>query len=82
MNFAMLAKLKEGAVAAPSAGLGRVVAYGTTNGVPFRIQGTTKNPAFVPDVGRAVNDAVKDAVKNPENLKKAADAIGDLFRRK
>jgi AsmA protein len=82
MNFAMLAKLKEGVINAPAGGLGQVVAYGQKSGVPFRIQGTTKNPVFVPDVGRAAKDAVKDAVKDPENLKKAADAIGDLFRRK
>jgi AsmA protein len=78
MNFAMLAKPKEGLIAAPSGGLGQVVAYGQKSGVPFRIQGTTKNPSFVPDVGRAVRDVVKD----PESLKKAADAIADLFRKK
>jgi AsmA protein len=85
LNFAMLAKLREGTIATPSvapAGLARVVSYGQTTGVPFRIQGTTKNPVFVPDVGRVVTDSLRDAAKNPDNLKKAADALGDLFRRK
>ena len=85
LNFAMLAKLREGAIATPSiapAGLASVVSYSQTSGVPFRIQGTTKNPSFVPDAGRLVKDTLKDAAKNPDNLKKAADAIGDLFRRK
>ena len=85
LNFAMLAKLRQGAIATPSiapAGLGQVVSYGQSSGVPFRIQGTTKNPVFVPDASRLVKDTLKDATKNPDNLKKAADAIGDLFRRK
>jgi AsmA protein len=83
MNFAMLLKLKEGAVASPASGtLSRVISYGTTSGVPFRIQGTTKNPSFVPDVGRAVKDSLSDAAKNPENLKKATDALSGLFGRK
>ena len=54
-------------------------------GIPFRIQGTTKNPSFVPDMGRVVKaatDSLKEAAKNPDNLKKAADAISGLFGRK
>jgi AsmA protein len=87
MNFPMLAKLKDGVVASPiqSETITRVLSYTQTSGVPFRIQGTTKNPQFVPDVGRAMKgatDSLKDAAKNPDNLKKAADAIGNLFRRK
>ena len=86
MNFPMLAKLREGVIATPiqSSAINRVLSYGQTSGVPFRIQGTTKNPLFVPDVGRAVQsatDSLKDAAKNPDNLKKAADALGNLFRR-
>jgi len=87
MNFPMLAKLREGVIAAPisSSAVTKVLSYSQTNGVPFRIQGTTKNPVFVPDVGRAVQsatDSLKDAAKNPDNLRKAADAIGSLFRKK
>jgi len=85
MSFPMLAKFKAGLIATPPGALGRVVTYSQTNGVPFRIQGTTKNPVFVPDVGGAVKsatDSLKDAAKDPDNLKKAADAIGDFFRRK
>jgi len=86
LDFPMLAKLRAGAIASPvsSSAVNRVLSYGQTNGVPFRIQGTTKNPVFVPDVGRAVQsatDSLKNAAKNPDNLKKAADALGSLFRR-
>jgi len=48
-------------------------------GLPFRIQGTTANPIFVPDVGRAVGDAVGGLVKDPESAKKAVKALGGLF---
>jgi hypothetical protein len=49
-----------------------------SSGVPFRIQGTTGNPVFVPDVSRAV----KTALTSEDTKKKAADAIGGLFRKK
>ena len=49
------------------------------NGVPFRIQGTTASPIFVPDVGRAVGDAVQGYLKDPESAKKAAGVLGGLF---
>ncbi len=87
LNFPMLAKLRDGAIATPisSNAVSQVLSYGQKNGVPFRIQGTTKNPQFVPDAGRLVQSAtdnLKEAAKNPDNLKKAADAIGELFRKK
>jgi AsmA protein len=54
-------------------------------GIPFKIQGTTKNPSFSPDMGRVVKnatDSLKEAAKNPDNIKKAADALSGLFGRK
>jgi AsmA protein len=76
LNFKMLAKL------AGTASVSQVSRIASTNGVPFRIQGTTANPIFVPDVGRAVTDAVGGLVKDPEAAKKAAGALGGLFGRK
>jgi AsmA protein len=86
MSFPMLAKLREGTITSPvsSNAVNKVLAYGQASGVPFRIQGTTSNPVFLPDVGRAVKgatDQLKDAAKDPENLKKAADALSNLLRR-
>jgi AsmA protein len=85
MNFTMLAKLRSGALGTATGAVARAVSFGQTSGVPFRIEGTTSNPAFSPDMGRAVkgvaND-VKDAVTKPENLQKAADLVGGLFGRK
>ena len=73
LDFKMLAKLTgSGAVSQVS----RVASLGRpANGIPFRIQGTMANPIFVPDVGRAVGDLVKD----PETAKKAATVLGGLF---
>lgn len=48
------------------------------NAIPFLVQGTTSNPTFKPDVGRAV----ADMLRNPESAKKAAGAIGGFFGRK
>jgi len=77
MDFAMLVKLAASVPA--TASVARVASFGQpSNGVPFRIQGTTSNPTFVPDVNRAV----KTALTSDETKKKAADAIGGLFRKK
>jgi AsmA protein len=85
MNFIMLAKLSSGAMGAATGAVARAVSFGQASGVPFRIQGTTSNPSFSPDMGRAVKNVasdVKDTVTKPENLQKAADIVGGLFGRK
>jgi AsmA protein len=51
---------------------------GSVRGVPFRIQGTTANPVFVPDVSAAVGNILK----NPESAAGAAKALGGLFGKK
>jgi AsmA protein len=74
--------------------LGQVLgggASGCKNGgmtVPFQIQGTTSDPKFVPDVGGLAAGMLKSqlgcagnattALKNPAQLQKPADAIGNL----
>jgi AsmA protein len=87
IDFAMLAKPKSGelAPAAAGGGVARAVSFAQASGIPFRIQGTTSNPVFVPDMSRAMKNAaseLKETVSSPENLKKAADAISGLFGRK
>jgi len=73
MNFTMLANLTGSAGAGQ---LARVASLGQpSSGIPFKIQGTTTNPIFVPDVGRAVGDLVR----NPDSAKKAASALSGLF---
>jgi AsmA protein len=77
IDFAMLAKLAASTGAAAS--VTRVASLGQpSNGVPFKIQGTTSNPSFVPDLSRAV----KSALTSDDTRKKAADALGGLFKKK
>jgi AsmA protein len=79
MDFAMLAKLKQGAL---SGGVARATAFAQTSGIPFHVRGTTSRPVFTPDVGSAVKSGVIDAAKNPDNIRKAGEALGGLFRRR
>ena len=72
MNFRMLAKL----TATAASQVSRVTSLTQpANGIPFKIEGTMTNPIFVPDVGRAASDLLRD----PEAVKKAASAIRGLF---
>jgi AsmA protein len=51
---------------------------GSVRGVPFRIQGTTTNPVFVPDVGAAVSNILK----NPDSAAGAVKTLSGLFKKK
>jgi AsmA protein len=85
MDFDMLAKLSSGAMSSATGTVARAVSFGQTSGIPFRIRGTTNNPSFSPDMGRAAKSAaneLKETATKPENLQKAADLIGGLFGRK
>jgi hypothetical protein len=54
LNFRMLAKLNPG-VGGALGGLGKIAGLGQGNNeLPFRIQGTTSNPVFLPDVSSAL----------------------------
>jgi AsmA protein len=76
LDFKMLAKLTGSGAASE---VSRIASLGQpANGIPFHIQGTTANPIFVPDVGRAVSNLAKD----PAAAKKAVSALGGLFGRK
>jgi AsmA protein len=85
MDFRMLAKLASSAAANATGAAARAVSFGQTSGIPFKIQGTTSNPVFSADMGRAVksvaNELKQEATK-PENLQKAADFIGGLLGKK
>ena len=80
--FKMLAKLKDGAGGALPGSVARIATFAQTSGIPFRVQGTTSNPVFVPDIGGAVQASVADALKNPETAREATDLLGGLFGRK
>jgi AsmA protein len=71
LDFKMVAMPVESSLSAVSLG-------GPGGGIPFRIEGTTANPLFVPDV----RQAARDLAANPAAAKKAATALGGLFRGK
>src|SRR5207237_410858 len=64
IDFRMLAKPSGSRVVVN----GSVLVASLGNGVPFRIQGTTSNPTFAPDMGRAVGSVVR----SPQTAGKAA----------
>jgi AsmA protein len=43
-------------------------------GIPFKIQGTTSNPTFVPDVGGMAGSAAKGAIQ-----KSVTEKTGGIF---
>ncbi len=60
LDFQMVADLQTGRSEARTERTGR---GGDRGGVPFRIQGTTSNPSFVPDVGGMAASAAKGAIQ-------------------
>ena len=73
LDFAMRAKLAGSRVVGE---VSRILSISQpARGIPFRIIGTTANPVFVPDVGRAAGDLIA----SPDAAAKAADVLGRLF---
>jgi AsmA protein len=52
---------------------------GGKHGVPFKIQGTTSDPKFIPDVGGIVSGVVGNVISNPSN---AAGTVNGLLKKK
>jgi AsmA protein len=88
LDFKMLAHLGSQSNSSPQAGLAKVASSG---GIPFKIQGTTSNPQFIPDVagivsglagglGNGVANGAKSAI--PTNTKDLGQALGGLFGNK
>ncbi len=85
MDFKMLAKLRRGTVPTVTGGVASVVSFSQKEGIPFRIGGTTSNPAFAPDLGSVttnVKSGLAPAAKNPDTVEKAGQALHSLFNRK
>jgi AsmA protein len=88
LDFKMLAHLGSQSSSSPQAGLTKAASNG---GIPFKIQGTTSNPQFIPDVagivgglasglGNGVANGAKSAI--PTNTKDLGQALGGLFGKK
>jgi AsmA protein len=88
LNFKMAAKLTN-LSSAQSGTLGRLtqLASGQNNGgIPFRIEGTTSNPVFVPDAAGIVRGLAEQSSSGDEKQslptgKDLRDALGGLFGR-
>ncbi len=75
LNFKMLAKLSSANNVV--GGISQLATFGQSKGeIPFLISGTTQNPIFMPDVGRAI---VGGATAPAQGLGKA---LGGLFGKK
>ena len=73
MDFAMRVKLADSRIVGE---VSRILSLRQpAGGIPFRIMGTTANPVFVPDVGRAAGDLIA----SPGAVEKAIDVLGGLF---
>ena len=80
LNFRMNANLTGGAVSGVTqlAGLG-----GKGGGIPFLIQGTTSNPAFLPDIQGMAGGALKNVLSGKTGNKPSPiDALTDIFGKK
>jgi AsmA protein len=86
LNFKMAAKLVSAASSTGALGtLSRLTGGQQGGGIPFRIQGTTSNPVFVPDVGGIVGGLTgqpatggKVALPGGKDL---GEALGGMFGR-
>ncbi|MGH9757503.1 MAG: AsmA family protein [Candidatus Acidiferrales bacterium] len=66
-------------------GLGGGSAKGTSGGIPFTIQGTTKNPVFVPDVAGMAEGLIKNrtgGITGTQPSNSAAGILGGILGRK
>jgi len=86
LDCKMAAKLSGGAMGAMSSTFSAITAGGKSqknNGIPFKIQGTTSNPVFLPDVTGMAGSLAKDAASSPVNAATAAsNALGGLLGKK
>jgi AsmA protein len=88
LDCKMLAKLtaSHGAVGAVGAAISSFTGGGKSQqGIPFKIQGTTSNPVFIPDVGAMAGNVLKGATSagsnnNPANT--VEGVIGGLLSKK
>jgi AsmA protein len=86
LDFKMVAKLGSGGspVGLVTSGLGAIGGSKSQGGgISFRIQGTTSNPIFIPDVAGMAGNVVKNGATAPVGAAKSATgALGGLFGKK
>jgi len=83
LNFKMLAKLANGG--GLLGGLSSLSALGgqSKNGLPFLVQGTTSNPIFLPNFGKALGNNLGNALTAPgQGAQGLGGMLGGLFGKK
>lgn len=84
LDYKMVAKLSNSA--SPLGGIAKLASAGSgTGGIPFKIQGTTSNPSFVPDLAGMTSGLTKGIATAPTQIPGAQNlggAVGGLFGKK
>jgi AsmA protein len=84
LDYKMVAKLSNAAT--PLGGLAKLASAGSSSGgVPFKIQGTTSNPSFTPDLAGMTSGLTKGITSAPTEIPGAQNlggALGGLFGKK
>jgi AsmA protein len=86
LNFLMSARLSAsnspvGKIAGLTSAIGGQ--KGSSGGIPFKIQGTTSKPEFIPEVGAMAGSLAKGAVGNvPASAQGIEKQLGGLFGKK
>jgi AsmA protein len=84
LDYKMVARLTNSA--SPLGGLVKLTAAGGgQGGIPFKIQGTTSSPSFIPDLAGMTSGLTKGLVTAPTGIPGAQDlggALGGLFGKK
>jgi AsmA protein len=84
LDYKMVAKLSN--TASPLGGIAKLASAGSSSGgVPFKIQGTTSNPSFIPDLAGMTGGLAKGIASAPTQIPGAQNlggALGGLFGKK
>jgi AsmA protein len=84
LDFKMVARLTNSA--SPLGGIAKLASAGSgQNGIPFKIQGTTSNPSFIPDMSGVASGLAKGLVNTPNQVpgvQNLGGALGGLFGKK
>ena len=81
LDFKMVARLTNSA--SPLGGIAKLASAGSgQNGIPFKIQGTTSNPSFIPDMSGIAGGLAKGLISTPNQVpgvQNLGGALGGLF---
>lgn len=84
LDFKMVARLTNSA--SPLGGIAKLASAGSSQGgIPFKIQGTTSDPSFIPDMSGIAGGLAKGLVSSPTQVpgvQNLGGALGGLFGKK